>query len=128
MLAHKVHIAVAEGKDRIVTAVATSSGAIQEHTQVPELLTKHWMVTGEKPHEVVADAGYGITSTYEFLTRSDITPNIHVQARTRCEKREEAAGRLQVRHEGLTVTGKEVVGHDGLEPSTCRLRVGCSTD
>ncbi|MEX0974634.1 MAG: transposase [Bacillota bacterium] len=76
MLAHKVHIAVAEGKDRIVTAVATSSGAIQEHTQVPELLTKHWMVTGEKPHEVVADAGYGITSTYEFLTRSGIMPNI----------------------------------------------------
>jgi len=39
MLAHKVHVAVAEGKARIVTAVVTSSGAIQEHTQVPELLT-----------------------------------------------------------------------------------------
>ena len=76
MLAHKVHVAVADGRARIVTAVATSSGVIQEHTQVPELLTKHWMVTGEKPHEVVADVGYGITSTYEFLSRSGIAANI----------------------------------------------------
>ena len=76
MLAHKVHIAVADGKDRIVTAVATTPGAVQEHTQVPELLTRHWMVTGEKPEEVVGDAGYGIMSTYEFLDKMGISPNM----------------------------------------------------
>ena len=76
MLAHKVHIAVADGKDRIVTAVATTPGAVQEHTQVPELLTRHWMVTGEKPDEVVGDAGYGIASTYEFLDKSGVLPNM----------------------------------------------------
>ena len=76
MLAHKIHIAVADGKDRIVTAVTTTPGAVQEHTQVPELLTRHWMVTGEKPEEVVGDAGYGIMSTYEFLDKLGISPNM----------------------------------------------------
>ncbi len=76
MLAHKVHIAVADGKDRIVTAVTTTPGAVQEHTKVPELVTRHWVVTGEKPGEVVGDAGYGILSTYGFLDKIGIAPNM----------------------------------------------------
>lgn len=72
-----MHITVADGKDRIVTtAVTTTPGAVQEHTQVPELLMRHWMVTGEKPKEVVGDAGYGIMSTYEYLDKVGISPNM----------------------------------------------------
>ena len=42
---------------------------------MPELLTRHWMVTGEKPEEVVGDAT-AIMSTYEFLDKLGISPNM----------------------------------------------------
>jgi transposase len=49
MLAHKVHIAVADGKARIVTAVTATPGAVQEHEAVERLLQKHRFITHEKP-------------------------------------------------------------------------------
>jgi hypothetical protein len=60
MLAHKIHIAVADGKARIVTAVTTTPGAVHEHEEVERLLQKHRFITHEKPQELVADSAYGV--------------------------------------------------------------------
>jgi hypothetical protein len=85
----------ADGKVRIVTAVTTTPGAVQEHEEVEALLEKHRFTTHEKPQEVVADAAYGIRKVFALLSRCGVQANIpprttHVTAR---RKKEEAGFR-----------------------------------
>lgn len=95
MLAHKIHIAVADGKARIVTAVTTTPGAVHEHEEVATLLQKHRFITRKEPQEVVADTAYGVRKVFTFLSSRGIQANIptqttHVTAR---RKKEEAGFR-----------------------------------
>ncbi len=76
MLAHKVHIAVADGKSRIVTAVTTTSGTGHENEQVTPLVEKHHFITRKDPKELVADSAYGIKRVFEYLAKRGIQANI----------------------------------------------------
>jgi hypothetical protein len=69
-------VAVADGKARIVTAVTTTPGAVQEHEEVERLLQKHRFITHEKPQELVADSAYGVRKVFTLLDRRGIRTNI----------------------------------------------------
>lgn len=75
-LAHKVHICVADGRARIITAVTTTPGDRPEAGQVPTLLGQHRWHVRSKPKELVADAGYGTEKVYEHLFREKVLPSI----------------------------------------------------
>jgi hypothetical protein len=67
----------------------TTAGAVQEQTQIEQVVGKHLMVTGERPLEVVADGAYGLRERYEFLLKRGIRPNIpyhNARSKRRSEK------------------------------------------
>lgn len=76
LLAHKVHIAVAGGPGRIVTAVETTSGCVPEAWVAADLIGRHSWNTRLFPEEVVADKGYGKRYLYAFLKQAGILPSI----------------------------------------------------
>ncbi|HHW41070.1 MAG TPA: IS1182 family transposase [Syntrophomonadaceae bacterium] len=76
LLAHKVHIVVAGGPGRIVTAVETTSGCVPEARVAAGLIGRHIWNTHLLPQEAVADKGYGRRYLYAFLKQAGILPSI----------------------------------------------------
>jgi hypothetical protein len=76
ILAHKIHLGVDSGKNRIITAVSTTPGSIAEADVAPEIIGRHIFNTGLKPKEAVADKAYGIKIVYKFLKGLSIKPSI----------------------------------------------------
>lgn len=93
MLAHKVHIAVASGPARIVTAVETTPGCVPEARVAAALIGKHTWNMNLLPQEVVADKGYGRRYLYAFLKQTGILPGIpYPEPRKTMRRRKPEAG------------------------------------
>lgn len=75
-LAHKVHIAVDGGPERIITGLTVTPGSWSEASQVESLLGQHFWLAGVKPEELVADRGYSANRVHALLRRKRILPSI----------------------------------------------------
>ncbi len=75
-LSHKVHIAVDGGRDRIITAVTTTTGTVRESRVGAALLDRHIDALQSMPAEVVADQGYSSHGFYKHLLDMGIKPSI----------------------------------------------------
>jgi transposase len=73
-LAHKVHLAVDAGRERVVTAVETRAATEGDGQATAALLDRHHQAVGRAAAELVADSGYTTDETHEACAGRGVQP------------------------------------------------------
>jgi hypothetical protein len=73
-LAHKVHLAVDAGRERVVTAVEVRAATEGDGQATGAMLERHQEAVGRATSELVADSGYTTDETHEACAERGVQP------------------------------------------------------